>query len=183
MKFILLAAVLFIFISDTFSQSKKSPVRLSLTAEQASFRFGENTKVKLIFENRTGKAISSVGHLGASFILERTSTRERNCGWNDCYIAFFSPTSKIALPDRGLFEAEVDLAGLHWVDLIDSNRNLASRKKNFFIEITPGNFNLTAELHHSLDLWAENDSRFRKTIESNKILITIETEKKRPGAG
>lgn len=137
-------------------------------------KIGENTKVKLVFENRTGKKIIPADDLTGKFILERTSVLNGKCSWNNCFYAFpVEFESKVKIPNRGKFEAEIDLVDLFWADSLDSNIRKdkeTMQQKNFFKEVMSGKFNLRAELYYF--------SRSTKVFDSNKILVTVETEKK-----
>jgi hypothetical protein len=178
---ILSLTVLFIFgfCGNAFSQSKDNPRRFLLTTQQTDFRIGEDTKVKLTFENKTGKKINPDRDLAVRFSLQRTSVINADCGWNDCYAAWFEPTGKFVSVNGGTYELEVGLADLFWMDNLDSKIRITSetlRKKNFFKQILSGSFNLKAELHHIL--WKQTGSSPANTFESNSVLIMIETEKK-----
>jgi|GEM_PF-6787716 len=51
------------------------------------------------------------------------------------------------------------------------------RPKNLFKEVASGSYYLSAELIVNVN-WEKRDPRFKKTIESNKLVVTVESEKK-----
>ncbi len=177
--FSLIVLLIFGFCGTAFAQSKKNPPRFLLTTAQTAFRIGEDTKVKLTFENKTGKKINPDRDLAVQFRLIRTSVTDDYCRWNDCYVAWFvEPTSKVVINNGETLEMEFDLADLFWMDSLDSNVRITMetiREKNFFKKIVPGNFNLKAELHHTR--WRRNRFGTSNIFESNSVPVTIQTKK------
>ena len=181
MKFVLSSALLlFSFASATFPQSPKITSRLLLTTKKSVFRAGENTKVNLTFENKTGRTIRPNRDFSGRLTLQRSNVKSwDDCFWNNCYSAYLISMSDIEVPNRGLFEIELDLADVFWRDMTDCCIRVTKENintKNFFNEIMSGDFNFKIELDYFI--WKGKTNRFSNVFESNDLPITIETERK-----